>query len=165
MARYMKESGQKEPSGLRRLLTYLAGVAVIVVVAIGLLAAWLVPRIQGGPGLGGAIIILGYVGWLPGLLIPYTWRFWSILNQMSLAATLWRAAICGLLYPVIAIVMAVLTMGTMGAIGVPGDAFLLVYVVGLLFGILLSIPLAILGVVHWSPKRPCGVDPDQSAPS
>jgi hypothetical protein len=150
----MEETGQTMPSGLRRTLTYIAALAVLFVIAVILLIVLIASVAGGGGGYAIVAVVIMYLGFAPALLIPYTWRFWFVPHQMPLVTTLWRVAICGLLYPVIAIVTTVLTMGIMAAIDVRGDAFLLVYVVGLLFGILLSIPAVLIGVVQWSPKRP-----------
>ena len=157
MREHMKETGQIMPSGLRRTLTYLAGVAALFLGAI-IIAVFILVRCFGfRSDLGWHSGLMFYLMWTPILFIAYTRRFWSVPHQMFLVDMLCRAALCGVLFPILQFFLCLFFYAVLGdsglwdIFGTPG-----IYVMALAISVIVSIALTRICIVPWSLKQPQG---------
>ena len=146
--------GWKRQSGLGKALLYVAAVAVLFLVAVIIPVLFLIAYTAGEYGLAVAVLVIMYLGFAPALLIPYTWRFWSVPHQMSLASTLLRASICGVLFPIIVSLLMVLTWVVLTDLRCDDSGSVSGYVVAWIICFVLSFPLTAIGIVRAPLKQP-----------
>jgi hypothetical protein len=150
----MVETGQKMPSDLVRLLQCLAGVTFIAGVPVAIFAIY-AECSRYAPTIGDAVLGVGYLGWIPGLIIAYVWRFRYIPHRMFFSETLGRAVLCGLLYPIFAIVTTPVALVLTVVLSPGNDISLgLYWFIGMVICTILSIPLVRIGIVEWSVEPP-----------
>ena len=153
----MEETGQTMPSGLRRTLTYLAGLAALFLGAI-IIAVFVFVRYFGfRSDLGWHSDLMFYLMWTPILFIAYTRRFWSVPHRMFLVDMLCRAVLCGVLFPILQFFLCLFFYAVLGDSGL-WDIFGTtgIYVMALVISIILSIALTRICIVPWPLKQPQG---------
>ena len=152
--RMQSQYGWKKQSGISKGLVYFAALTVLFLLAVIIPILVIVSAAKGGGGLAMAVVVLMYLGFAPALLIPYTWRFWSVPHQMSLASTLLRASICGVLFPIIVSLLMVLTWVVLTDLRCDDSGSVSGYVVAWIICFVLSFPLTAIGIVRAPLKQP-----------
>jgi hypothetical protein len=148
---------RKGQSGLVKALLYLAAIAALSVVAIVMYAVFLGTYYSGNGDSTLDIIaeMILYLMSTLGLLIAYTCRFWSVSNDTSPVETLWRAALCGALYPIMVILLRLIVWSGASVFEYQGILDNLnVTLVALIISFVLSFPLTAIGVVRPPLKQP-----------
>ena len=97
-----KRRRMRKRAGVHRTATYFFAMGALLLSGMAFLVGALLLHaslVEPMYGLVYVALMAIYIMLLPGLLIPYSLRFWFVPCQISHAKVLWLAALCGVLFP------------------------------------------------------------------